>query len=178
MDFQDLGIKEVNAYYARRGGIRTTAVNGYANAGSFPALMQRTAAQVAQAGKEAQTHSAAQAGKEAQTHAAAQAGKEAQTHAAAQAGKEAQTHAAAQAGKTLRTEEAETNQSSKNNASTQAVSGNGNICCDKCQAVSQVVLRMMSKNLYAQSALGYPLAGAGSWTAYQNMANILGDSLF
>ena len=116
--------------------------------------MQRTAAQVAQAGKEAQTHSAAQAGKE------------------------AQTHAAAQAGKTLRTEEAETNQSSKNNASTQAVSGNGNICCDKCQAVSQVVLRMMSKNLYAQSALGYPLAGAGSWTAYQNMANILGDSLF
>ncbi len=154
MDFQDLGIKEVNAYYARRGGIRTTAVNGYANAGSFPALMQRTAAQVAQAGKEAQTHSAAQAGKE------------------------AQTHAAAQAGKTLRTEEAETNQSSKNNASTQAVSGNGNICCDKCQAVSQVVLRMMSKNLYAQSALGYPLAGAGSWTAYQNMANILGDSLF
>lgn len=142
MDFQDLGIKEVNAYYARRGGIRTAAVNGYANAGSFPALMQRTAAQVAQAGKEAQTH------------------------------------AAAQAGKTLRTEEAETNQSSKNNASTQAVSGNGNICCDKCQAVSQVVLRMMSKNLYAQSALGYPLAGAGSWTAYQNMANILGDSLF
>ncbi len=142
MDFQDLGIKEVNAYYARRGGIRTAAVNGYANVGSFPALMQRTAAQVAQAGKEAQTH------------------------------------AAAQAGKTLRTEEAETNQSSKNNASTQAVSGNGNICCDKCQAVSQVVLRMMSKNLYAQSALGYPLAGAGSWTAYQNMANILGDSLF
>ncbi len=154
MDFQDLGIKEVNAYYARRGGIRTAAVNGYANVGSFPALMQRTAAQVAQAGKEAQTH------------------------AAAQAGKEAQTHAAAQAGKTLQTEEAETNQSSKNNASTQAVSGNGNICCDKCQAVSQVVLRMMSKNLYAQSALGYPLAGAGSWTAYQNMANILGDSLF
>ena len=142
MDFQDLGIKEVNAYYARRGGIRTAAVNGYANVGSFPALMQRTAAQVAQAGKEAQTH------------------------------------AAAQAGKTLRTEEAETNQSSKNNASTQAVSGNGNICCDKCQAVSQVVLRMMSKNLYAQSALGYPLAGAGSWTAYQNMANILGESLF
>lgn len=142
MDFQDLGIKEVNAYYARRGGIRTAAVNGYANVGSFPALMQRTAAQVAQAGEEAQTH------------------------------------AAAQAGKTLRTEEAETNQSSKNNASTQAVSGNGNICCDKCQAVSQVVLRMMSKNLYAQSALGYPLAGAGSWTAYQNMANILGDSLF
>ena len=142
MDFQDLGIKEVNAYYARRGGIRTAAVNGYANVGSFPALMQRTAAQVAQAGKEAQTH------------------------------------AAAQAGKTLQTEEAETNQSSKNNASTQAVSGNGNICCDKCQAVSQVVLRMMSKNLYAQSALGYPLAGAGSWTAYQNMANILGDSLF
>ena len=37
MDFQDLGIKEVNAYYARRGGIRTAAVNGYANVGSFPA---------------------------------------------------------------------------------------------------------------------------------------------
>ena len=40
------------------------------------------------------------------------------------------------------------------------------------------MLQMMSRNLYAQSALNYPLTGYGSWTAYQNMADMLGKSLF
>ena len=39
------------------------------------------------------------------------------------------------------------------------------------------MLQMMSRNLYSQSALNYPLAGYG-WTAYQNMADMLGKGLF
>ncbi len=52
MYLDDFSIKEVNTYYARRGGIRTANVKGYANVGSFSGLMQRAAAQ---AGRAAQT---------------------------------------------------------------------------------------------------------------------------
>ena len=62
MDFQDLGIKEVNAYYARRGGIRTAAVNGYANVGSFSGLMQRAAAQAGRAAQAAAERDSQDAG--------------------------------------------------------------------------------------------------------------------
>ena len=41
MYLDDFSIKEVNTYYARRGGIRTANVKGYANVGSFSGLMQR-----------------------------------------------------------------------------------------------------------------------------------------
>ena len=174
MDFQDLSVKEVNSYYACRGGIRTAAITGYANVGSFPALMQRVAAQARQAAQ-----AAAQTGEASQTQAAAQTRKASQAGGTAQAGKAPQSHNAVQTGKTTRTNGAsQTNTSSEASASAQALSDNGNICCDKCQAVSQVVLQMMSKNLYAQSALGYPLTAMSSWTAYQNMANILGNNLF
>ena len=47
MYLDDFSIKEVNTYYARRGGIRTANVKGYANVGSFSGLMQRAAAQPA-----------------------------------------------------------------------------------------------------------------------------------
>lgn len=40
------------------------------------------------------------------------------------------------------------------------------------------MLQMMTKNLYTQSALGYPLTGMNAWTAYQSMAGMLGSSLF
>ena len=58
MYLTDFSVKEVNAYYARRGGIRTASVKGYANVGSFSGLLQRAAAQAggaAQASKAAQT---------------------------------------------------------------------------------------------------------------------------
>jgi hypothetical protein len=37
---------------------------------------------------------------------------------------------------------------------------------------------MLSRNLYSQSALNYPLSGYSPWTAYQSMAGMLGNSLF
>ena len=53
MYLNDFSVKEVNAYYARRGGIRTASVKGYANVGSFSGLMQRAAAQAGRAAQAA-----------------------------------------------------------------------------------------------------------------------------
>ncbi len=53
MYLDDFSIKEVNTYYARRGGIRTANVKGYANVGSFSGLMQRAAAQAGRAAQAA-----------------------------------------------------------------------------------------------------------------------------
>ncbi len=125
MNFQDFGIngiKEVNAYYARRGGIRTSSVKGSVNIGSFPALMEKASAR--------------------------------------------QTTRTAETAGPRETEQ----------KTSQPVSDNDNICCEKCHAVSQTMLQMLTKNLYSQSALGYSLAGKSPWTSYQTLANLLDRS--
>ena len=142
---EDFSIKEVNAYYTRRGGIRTANVRGYANMGSFSGLLQRDAAQ---AGRAAQ---ASQAAQEAQSSTVVQ-GNRAQAQPAASAKESAHTHSA-------------------------SGTGSEGVCCEQCHATNQLMLQMMSRNLYSQSALNYPLAGYG-WTAYQNMADMLGKGLF
>lgn len=140
MDMNEFGIKEVNAYYARRGGIRTANIKGYANVGGFSNLMQRAAAQVSAASQESQ--------------------------AAAKARASTTTRKAAH--------EAE---SSGESTLTNAASNKDNICCEQCRSTNQLMLQMMSRNLYSQSALNYPLSGYGAWTAYQNMANTMGNTL-
>lgn len=59
----------------------------------------------------------------------------------------------------------------------QPVSDSDNACCRQCHAVNQMMLQMMSRSLYSQSALSSPLSWNDSWTAYQNMAGQLGRSL-
>lgn len=182
MYLNDFSVKEVNAYYARRGGIRTASVKGYANAGSFSGLLQRAAAQ---AGGAAQTSQAAQANRAAQASPAAQEGR-AQAHSARAAGTralawqdsgKAGSSAAQRAVAPTAAQPADSSGESAH-AHTASESGSANVCCEQCHATNQLMLQMMSRNLYAQSALNYPLTGYGSWTAYQNMADMLGKSLF
>ncbi len=177
MYLNDFSVKEVNAYYARRGGIRTASVKGYANAGSFSGLLQRAAAQTsqaAQANRAAQASPAAQEGR-AQAHSARAAGT--QALAWQDSGKAGSSSFAQRAAAPTAAQPADSSGESAH-AHTASDSGSANVCCEQCHATNQLMLQMMSRNLYAQSALNYPLTGYGSWTAYQNMADMLGKSLF
>ena len=170
MYLNDFSVKEVNAYYARRGGIRTASVKGYANVGSFSGLLQRAAAQ---AGGAAQASPAAQEGR-AQAHSARAAG----TRALAwQDSRKAGSSSSQRAAAPTAAQPADSSGESAH-ARTASESGSANVCCEQCHATNQLMLQMMSRNLYAQSALNYPLTGYGSWTAYKNMADMLGKSLF
>ncbi len=151
MYFNNSSIKEVNAYYDRLGGFQGAKISNYANACSFSKLMQQATAQAVRAAQESQT----------------------QHTQAAQASTAHTAHTAPQKETASQTE-----QSSAENASSKSLADSSNICCDKCHATEQLLLQMMSRNLYTQSALNYPLAGSNTWTAYQNMANLLGRNLF
>ncbi|MCI8542679.1 MAG: hypothetical protein HFH95_05115 [Lachnospiraceae bacterium] len=167
MYFNDFSIKEVNAYYARRGGSQMANIGGRANMVSFSGLMEQAAA-ARRASAAARTESGAQGSQAAQNTS-----RTSRAHSALYS-KTAQTHSAAENRATQKTDA-----SSSGDASTPpAASGDSNICCEQCHAANQLMLQMMSRNLYSQSALGYPLTGYGSWTAYQNMANMLGNTLF
>lgn len=182
MYINDFSIKEVNAYYARRGGIRTAKIGSYSNIGSFADIMRQTTAQRTAAVREsqvaaAQENTSKQSAQGKQTAARTQS--QSHTHTAlgnaatGQARHTAQNNTASQSRQTAR--------SSTASQATQADSAanEGNICCDKCQLTNQLLIQMMSRNLYSQSALGYPLTGsASSWMAYQNMANILNSGLY
>lgn len=151
MYFNNSSIKEVNAYYGRLGGFQTANISNYANACSFSNLMQQAAAQAVRAAQESQTE-----------------------HTQAVQASTAHTAFTAPEKKS----DPKTSASSIENASQQSAADSSNICCDKCHATEQLLLQMMSRNLYTQSALNYPLAGSNTWTAYQNMANLLGRNLF
>ncbi len=177
MYLDDFSIKEVNTYYARRGGIRTANVKGYANVGSFSGLMQRAAAQAGRAAQTATDVAAAERDSQATgTRSTAPRNTAAQTRSAlydAATARQAinsssarQTGAAAGPG------------SASRESAAQDVSASGNTCCDQCDATNQLMLQMLSRNLYSQSALNYPLSGYSPWTAYQSMAGMLGNSLF
>lgn len=169
-DIDSNSVKEVNDYYARRGGVRTAIRGGCAKTESFSGLIQK-AAEAQRATAAARAESAAQGSQTAQNTS-----RTACTYSALY-GSTAQTRAA-----TERSASRKTNSSSSGDSGDispqAAASGNGNVCCEQCHATNQLMLQMMSRNLYSQSALGYPLTGYGSWTAYQNMANALSSNLF
>ena len=216
----DFSIQEVNAYYDRKGGMRTSNVSNYANVGSFASLMRRAAAQrstgatpegatVTQSNAGATSKGAAvtqsNAGTASKGTAAAQT-RSSQTGSVA-AGTLADSLAraytyprTANARGTLSSRQstaasgtsstgqgataAHVHSTNGKNASDStadaptAALGNGNVCCEQCHQTNQLMLQMMAKNLYTQSSLGYPLTGLNTWSAYQSMAGMLGNSLF
>ena len=173
MYFHDIDInsvKEVNDYYARRGGVRTAIRGGCAKAESFSGLIQK-ATEAQRAAAAARAESAAQDSQVKQSPS-----QTARTRSALY-GSTGQTRSATE--RSSRWKTGSSSSSNSSDASPQAVaSGNSNVCCEQCHATNQLMLQMMSRNLYSQSALGYPLTGYGSWTAYQNMANALSSNLF
>ena len=173
MYFHDIDInsvKEVNDYYARRGGVRTAIRGGCAKAESFSGLIQK-ATEAQRAAAAARAESTAQDSQVAQNSS-----RTAHTHSALHGSTE-QTRSATEKSASRKTGSLSSGDSSDISSQTVA-SGNSNVCCEQCHATNQLMLQMMSRNLYSQSALGYPLTGYGSWTAYQNMANALSSNLF
>lgn len=152
----DFSIQEVNAYYGRKGGMRTSNVSNYANAGSFASLIRRAAAQRS-AGATPEGAAVAQTGSAVATGTSSRVQGATTAHVHSNSGKKAPDSTAA--------------------APTTA-QANGNVCCEQCHQTNQLMLQMMAKNLYTQSSLGYPLTGLNTWSAYQNMAGMLGNSLF
>ena len=145
----NIGIKEINAYYDRKDGIRTAGINNYANVSSFAKLMQRAITErsvTATINAEAQNN---------------------HTHGTIQSNSAAHMRSTAQ---NSSVEHAESTHVSTQN--------NGNSCCEQCHQTNQLMLQMMTKNLYTQSILGYPLTGNSAWMAYQNMTGMLNNSLF
>lgn len=62
-----------------------------------------------------------------------------------------------------------------------ASSNSEDTCCDKCRLTNQMMLRMLSGNLYTQSglgSLGYSAVGSGALAAYQSLSKYLGSNLF
>lgn len=172
MYLDDFSIKEVNTYYARRGGIRTANVKGYANVGSFSGLMQRAAAQAGRAAQAAAERDSQTAGARSTVPRNTDARIRSALYDAADARQAINSSSARQTGS------AAGPGSASGESAAQDVSASSNTCCDQCDATNQLMLQMLSRNLYSQSALNYPLTGYGSWTAYQNMANMLGKGLF
>lgn len=158
-------VKEVNAYYDRKGG-RTASIANYANAGSFAALMRQAAAR---RNAEVSEASAEESVLTTRPNATAR----------LNAPRSASAAAASRSTATAHTQETNGKNDAGLAASTlNTAQSDSNICCEQCHETTQLMLQMMTKNLYTQSALGYPLTGVNAWTAYQSMAGMLGSSLF
>lgn len=216
MYFDVFSVKEVNAYYDRKGGIRASGIGNYANASNFATLMRQAAtrrnAEVSGASAEesalstrpkatAQSRTTPAAGtagsgigdtfgstidgasgygqtraylnrttrqSAAGVHTGLPSNTATGTYAALASKSAATAHAPGANGKT----DAASTAPAPNTAQ-----ANGNICCEQCHETAQMMFQMMTKNLYTQSALGYPLTGMNAWTAYQSMGGMIG-SLF
>ena len=187
MYINQMGIMEINAYYDRKGGMRTANVDNYANAVSFAQLMQRAAGQRSGLTRlAARNDTATASGAMHSAHAAAQDKATDRAESSTASGstwagtRTALGSSAASRRATTRkawspgASESETTQPD----SIQTAQDNGNICCEKCHLTSQLMLQMMTRNLYAQSGMGYPLTGTDALASYQRMAKALGGSLF
>lgn len=56
-----------------------------------------------------------------------------------------------------------------------------NTCCETCRRTNQLLLRLLSNQLYAPNALngmGYSATGSGALAAYQSLSKYLGSNLF
>ena len=162
MYINELGVKEINQYYAQHGGRRTAVIKGFANY-----MENAKTGRISSAGSRiaAQTNHASAAS-------AADAGSTAKTEAIARAARQAASGITAHAASNTQSETEGTGNS------TAGASGSGGSCCDKCQLTQQLMLRMMTNNLYTQSGLGYSALGSGALTAYQSLAKYFGTGLF
>ncbi len=162
MYINELGVKEINQYYAQHGGRRTAVIKGFANY-----MENAKTGRISSAGSRiaAQTNSASAAS-------AADAGSTAKTEAIARAARQTASGTTTHAASNTQSETEGTGNS------TAGASGSGGSCCDKCQLTQQLMLRMMTNNLYTQSGLGYSALGSGALTAYQSLAKYFGTGLF
>lgn len=58
---------------------------------------------------------------------------------------------------------------------------NESACCETCRQTNQLLLRLLSNQLYAPNALngmGYSAAGSGALAAYQSLSRYFGSNPF
>lgn len=174
MYINELGVKEINQYYAQHGGRRTAVIKGFANymenakTGRISSAGSRIAAQT----NHASAASAADAGSTAKTEAIARASRQAASGITARTSRQTASGTTTHAASNTQSETEGTGNS------TAGASGSGGSCCDKCQLTQQLMLRMMTNNLYTQSGLGYSAMGSGALAAYQSLAKYFGTGLF
>lgn len=183
MYINDLGVKEINQYYAQHGGRRTALIKGFANymenakTGRISAHANfASAASAADTGNSVKTGINTLAARQTASGTTAQATWRAASGAASQAARQTTTGTTAQTARQA-TSKAQSDTEGTDN-STAGASGNGDTCCDKCQLTQQLMLRMMTNNLYTQSGLGYSAMGSGALAAYQSLSKYFGTGLF
>lgn len=180
MYINDLGVKEINQYYAQHGGRRTALIKGFANymenAKTGRISAHANFASAADTGNSVKTRINTQAARQTASGTTAQATRRAASGAASQAARQTTAGTIAQTARQA-TSKAQSDTEGTDN-STAGASGSGDSCCDKCQLTQQLMLRMMTNNLYTQSGLGYSAMGSGALAAYQSLSKYFGTGLF
>ena len=160
MLIDQITVKEVNEYYALRGGRRTARIHNFANClGEISAkrslgggyVRKETSASGSTPGSTAATYRRSSGSAR-----------------AADGHNSGYTTAYSRISDSSARETAEsehTDQSSADSA--------GHSCCDKCQVTNQL-LQMMADCLYTRNILGYSSVGSGALAAYQSMSKFLG----
>lgn len=155
MYINDLGVKEINQYYAQHGGRRTALIKGFAN------YMEN--AKISRISTHSGSISAAGT---------------ADTGRPVKVGTDIRTARQTAAGTSALAAPKTQSDTERTGDSTTGASGNGDSCCDKCRLTQELMLRMMTNNLYTQSGLGYSAMGSGALAAYQSLSRYFGNGLF
>ncbi len=155
MYINDLGVKEINQYYAQHGGRRTALIKGFANYMENAKISRIS------------THSGS-----ASAAGTADTGNPVKTETGIRTARQTAAGTSALAAPKTQSDTERTGDS------TAGASGNGDSCCDKCRLTRELMLRMMTNNLYTQSGLGYSAMGSGALAAYQSLSRYFGNGLF
>ena len=181
MYINDLGVKEINQYYAQHGGRRTALIKGFANymenarTGRISAhANSASAAGAADTGNSAGINT--RAARLTASGATAQTARQAASGSTTQAARQTASGATAQTARQTASKAQSDTKATGNSAA--GASGSEGSCCDKCQLTQELMLRMMTNNLYAQSGLGYSAMGSGALAAYQSLSRYFGNGLF
>ena len=174
MYINDLGIKEINQYYAQHGGRRTALIKGFANYmenAKTGRISAHTSSRITAHASSASAANTADAGNSSKTGINTRTARQTSFGSTAQAARQTTSGTTAQTAR---------QSASKAQSDTEAAgnSRSQDYCCDKCQLTQQLMLRMMTNNLYTQSGLGYSAMGSGALAAYQSLSKYFGTGLF
>lgn len=163
MLIDQITVKEVNEYYALRGGRRTARIHNFANClGEISAKRSLGAGYVRK-----ETSASAASGSTPDSTAATYRRSSGSARSAGSHNSGYTTADSRISDSSVRktAESAHNDQSSADSA--------GHSCCDKCQVTNQL-LQMMADSLYTRNILGYSSVGSGALAAYQSMSKFLG----
>lgn len=179
MYFNDLGVKEINQYYAQHGGRRTALKKGFANYmenAKTGRISAHTSSRITAHANSASAANTADAGNSSKTGINTRTARQTTFGSTAQVARQTTSGTTAQTARQSASKAQSDTEATGN--STAGNSRSQDYCCDKCQLTQQLMLRMMTNNLYTQSGLGYSAMGSGALAAYQSLSKYFGTGLF